>query len=99
LDSSFRLPVLLSEPPIYRGGAAAKTREIVRSPGSANPEVGTGRLYKSNNGFLRSIAQATMQGRATRCGAPSHGGYEIQAYSGHRLDDVGCRRPDDGARA
>ena len=47
-----------------------KTREIVRSPGSANPEVGTGRLCKSNNGFLRRIAQATMQGRATRCGAP-----------------------------
>jgi hypothetical protein len=76
-----------------------KTREIVRSPGSAKPEVGTGRLCKSNNGFSLSIAQATMQGRATRCGAPSHGGYDIQAHFGHHLDDVGCRRPDDGARA
>jgi hypothetical protein len=76
-----------------------KTREIVRSPGPANPEVGTGRLYKSNNGFLRSIAQATMQGRATRCGAPQRGRYEIQAHFGHHLDDVDCRRPDDGARA
>jgi len=76
-----------------------KTREIVRSPGSANPEVGTGRLCKSKNGFSRRIAQATIQGRATRCGAPSHGGYEILAPFGHHLDDAGCRRPDNGAGA
>ncbi len=80
-----------------RGGG--KTREIVHSPAPANPEVGTGRLGNSNNGFLRRMARATIQGRAARFVAPAHGRNQIQAHARHRFDDAGRRRSDDGARA
>jgi hypothetical protein len=90
---------LLFEPSICRGRGAAKIREILRSLGSANRDVGDGHLCNSNNGFFKNIARDKIEGRAIQQGALSHTTYEIHLKFRRHLDVASCGLPDDGARA
>jgi hypothetical protein len=60
---------------------------------------GTGHLRTSDDGFLRKIVPAEIDGCAIRCGGLSHVSNELRAEFRRHLDVVIRGLPDDGARA